>query len=327
MTTINPGVGIDHPLNRQPFTAIQPQPCSVKQFQAGLTRMLGVDAQTGRPWLRIVWAQDQGADDWGPIAKDWDDYGNGGRGEWRARYLYSSQVRYLSSVDPSTGIVSQREAWDDIPPPRFCLERLIPPDVACLGWNVPTSQQAWVHRALTGEYVDQDGDRYSPRKPVGGIYVPLEFDYPGRITGGMIADHDSTCCENAKAQDSICYGWYAEPGVEHLTVLEAAVLAIKRKRERRPGIITGEEQAKAVAQAREGVENYWEQFRGRLSRLTLDAMHTHAGLLSSDPSKQAWGKYSFVREGAHSKSGATPDEINRWRKEKTHGTDGTSGGR
>ncbi len=326
MTTINPGVGIDHPLNRQPFKAIQPQPCGVVNFQAGLTRMLGVDAQTGRPWLRIVWAQDQGADEWGPIAKDWDDYGNGGHGEWRARYLYSSECRFSTFIDPASGIVSQREAWEDIPPPRFCLERLIPPDVACLDWNTPTSQQAWVHRALTGEYVDQDGDRYSPRKPLGGYYEPLPFSYLNRIAGGMIADHDSVCCENAKARDEVCYGWYAEPGAEHLTALEHAVQAIKQRRERRPGIIAPEEQARAVIKSREGVEGYWGGLRSRLSRMTLDALHTHAGLLSQDPSKQAWGKYSFVREGAHSKSGATPEEINKWRKEKTHGPNGTGSG-
>lgn len=326
METIKPGVGIDHPLNRTPFKAIQPQPCDLTHFQSGLTRMLGVDAQTGRPWLRIIWAQDQGSDEWGWIAKDWDDYGNGGRGEWRARYLYSSQCRFITSFDPSTGLSTQREVWEDIPPPRFCLERLIPPDVACMSWNTPVSKEAWIHRELTGEYIDQDGDRYSPRKPSGGYYEALPLDYPGRITGGMIADHDSKCCKNAKAKDEICYGWYAEPGAEHLAILEAAVSAIKAKKERRPGIITPEEQAQAVRRSRIGVDGYWEGFQKRLSRLTLDALITHAGLLSQDPSKQQWGKYSFVREGAHSKSGATPEEIQRWRKEKTHGPNGTGSG-
>lgn len=316
--TINPGVGIGHPLNKTPFKTIHPAPADIRAFQAGLTRMLGVDNQTGRPWLRIIWAQDQGADEWGPIAKDWNDYGNGGHGEWRARYLYSSECRFTTFTDPSTGIVSRREVWEDIPPPRFVLERLIPPDVACLSWNTPTSNDAYVHLALTGEYIDQDGDRYSPRKPLGGLYVPLEFDYPGRIVGGMIADHDSKCCENAKREDSVCYGFYAEPGQEHLSVLSAAVYAIKKKKEQRPGIITPEEQAAARRDARERSGRYWGGLEGRLSRLTLDALRTHAGMLSSDPSKQAWGKYSFVRAGAHSKSGATAEEINRWRKEKTH---------
>lgn len=324
MSDIQPGMGSNHPLNRTPFKSIQPQPCDLTRFQSGLTRMLGVDAQTGRPWLRCIWAQDQGADEWGPVAKDWNDYGNGGHGEWRARYLYSSERRYLMSVDPVTGVCTRREVWDDVPPPRFVLERLIPPDVACLNWNTPTSQQAWIHRALTGEYQDQDGDRYSPRKPLGGLYVPLEFDYPGRIAGGMIADHDSVCCKNAKKTDSVCYGWYAEPGGEHLAVIERAVRAIKQRRERRPGIITPEEQAKAVKGAREGVEGYWDRFRGRLSRRVLDALHTHAGLLSPDPTRQKWGKYVFT--GGHSKSGATIEQINKWRKEKANGTSGSGSG-
>lgn len=326
MSSIQPGMvrDPDHPLNRQPFTAIQPQPCDLKNLQAGLTRMLGVDAQTGRPWLRIIWAQSQEADEWGWIAKDWDDYGNGGHGEWRARYLYSSDCRFITSVDPVTGVCTRREVWDDMPPPRFCLERLIPPDVACMNWNTPTSQQAWIHRALTGEYLDQDGDRYSPRKPIGGLYVPLEFDAPGRIVGGMIADHDSVCCKNAKKTDSTCYGWYVEPGAEHLDVIEAAVVAIKKKRERRPGIITCEEQAQALRGANERRERYWEGLRGRLSRITLDALHTHAGLLSEDPTRASWGKYVFT--AGHSKSGATPEQINKWRKEKTHGPNSKVGG-
>src|SRR5262245_58214310 len=117
MSNIQPGVGISHPLNRTPFTAIQPQPADIKAFQAGLTRMLGSDAQTGRPWLRVIWAQDQGADEWGPIAKDWNDYGAGGRGEWRARYLYSSSVHYITSLDPISGVTTRCEVWEDIPPP------------------------------------------------------------------------------------------------------------------------------------------------------------------------------------------------------------------
>lgn len=323
MTELKLGVGINHPLNRTPFNAIQPQPCDLKHFQSGLTRMLGVDAQSGRPWLRIIWAQDQGSDEFGPIARDWDDYGNGGRGEWRARYLYSSESKFTAFTDLDSGITTRREVWEDIPPPRFCLERLIPPDVACLGWNTPTSNQACIHLALTGEYQDQDGDRYSPRKPSGGLYVPLEFDYPCRIVGGMIADHHSACCENAKKDDSVCYGWYAEPGQEHLVILEQAVMAIKQRKERRPGIITPEEQAVVIRRAREGREKYWGALEGRLSKITLDALHTHAGFLSPDPARQTWGKYAFVREGAHSKSGARPDEINSWRK---HGSNGSSGG-
>jgi len=325
MFEVQLGVGISHPLNQTPFKGIHSQPADVKAFQAGLTRMLGVDNQTGRPWLRIVWAQDQGADEWGPIAKDWNDYGNGGRGEWRARYLYSSTPKLTIFTDPDSGLLTRREVWEDISPPRFCLERLIPPDVACLGWNIPTSNDAWVHHALTDEYIDQQGERYSPRKPHGGLYVPLEFDHPGKIVGGMIADHDSICCENAKKADEVCYGWYAEPAAEHLAIMEAAVSAIKKRKEKRPGIMTAEEQAESLKASREKRERYYGALENRLSRITLDALHTHAGLLSPDPSKQKWGSRAFVRECAHSKSGATPEEINRWRKEKSHGINGNSG--
>lgn len=321
MPTIQPRLTRDpgHPLNRTPFTSVHPQPCDLKHFQSGLTRMLGVDNQTGRPWLRAIWAQSQERDEWGWIAKDWDDYGNGGHGEWRARYIYSSECRYITFTDPISGVHGQREVWLDIPPPRFAVERLIPPDVACLGWNTPVNREAYIHRALTGEYRDNDGDRYSPRKPVGGYYVPLEFDYPERIVGGMIADHDSHCCAAAKVADSVCYGWYVEPGAEHLAILEAAVFAIKQKRERRPGVITPEEQAQAIKQSREGVEGYYQGLEGRLSRIALDALHTHAGLLSEDPTRASWGSRVFTR--GHSRSGATIEEIKRWRKEKTNGTD------
>lgn len=285
--------------------------------------MLGVDNQTGRPWLRCVWAQSQDADEWGWIAKDWNEYGDGGRGEWRARYLYSSESKFVTFTDPETGVSGRREVWEDISPPRFCLERFIPPDVACLGWDTPTSDRAYIHHALTGELIDQDGDRYSPRKPDGGLYVPLEFDYPNRIAGGMIADHDGTCCKNAKADDAICYGWYAEPGAEHLAILEHAVHVIKQRKEQRPGIITPEEQAAAIKNAKERQERYYSGLESRLSRITLDALETHAGFLSPDPTRQQWGKYAFVREGAHSKSGATPEELNRWRNK--NGTERNGG--
>jgi len=285
--------------------------------------MLGVEAQTRRPWLRCIWAQSQDHDEWGWIAKDWDDYGAAGAGEWRARYLYSSERKFITSVDPTSGVSTRREVWEDIPPPRFVLERLIPPEVACLGWDTPTSQEAWIHRALTGEYLDQNGDRYSPRKPSGGYYVPLEFDHPGRIAGGMIADHDSKCCLNAKKDDLICYGWYAEPGAEHLSMLAAAVYQIKKRREQKPGIITHEEQARAIKASRAGGEQYWGALRRRLSRIVLESLRTHAGMLSRDPTRQQWGKYSFT--GGHSKSGATLEQINKWRKEKQHGPDGKGG--
>jgi len=240
----------------------------------------------------------------------------------RHRGLLAGRARRLAA--PATGLSKTREVWEDIPPPRFVLERLIPPEVACLGWNAPTSKQAWIHHALTGEYLDQDGDRYSPRKPTGGYYEPLPLDYPRRITGGMIADHDGFCCKRAKKTDSVCYGWYVAPGAEHLAIIEQAVQAIKQRREHRPGIITAEEQAKAVNDAREGVEGYWGALQGRLSRRVLEALRTHAGLLSEDPTRQQWGKYMFT--AGHSKSGATVEQINKWRKEKTHGTSSSGGG-
>jgi len=311
-------VGNDHPLNRLPFTSVHLQPCEIKAFQSALNFLLGEDIQTGRPWIRCIWAQSQEFDEWGPIAKDWDDYGNGGYGEWRARYLYSSEQTFTTFTDPISGLIGRREVWLDIPPPRFVLERLIPPDVACLSWDTPVNQDAWIHRALTGEYIDQNGDRYNPRKPHGGYYVPLELDYPGRISGGMIADHTSHCCDAAKLTDSICYGAYAEPGAEHLAILEAAVYQIKQKKEQRPGIISPEEQAHAIKQAKKGVEGYWDRLTVSLSKIALDALHTHAGMLSEDPTRASWGKYMFT--SGHSRSGATIEQINRWRKK--HGTDG-----
>lgn len=310
--TIDPGMLHDpeHPLNKTPFTSIQPQPADISLFNAALVRCFGREDQTGRPWIRCIWAQSQEHDEWGWIAKDWNEYGDGGRGQWRARYLYSSERYYIEYKHPDNGTWCKQECWTDIPPPRFVLEKLIPPDTACLDWNKDANQEAYLKRILTGSFHDQEGDKYSPRKPVGGFYVPLEYNFPNRIVGGVIAEHDGYCCRAARMTDSVCYGWYVTPGGEYIEIIERLARLVQQAREQRPGLQTQEEAARLSANSRERNAKYWDGFEDRIGQITREAIHTHIAGLEDDPSRNHHGKFHWMSSSR--RSGATAAQVKEW---------------
>lgn len=280
-------VNPDHPLNATPFTRNFPQPVNIQSFQQAVTQVFGREGTTRRPWVRCVWAGSDRLDDAGlPEAMLWDQYGRGGRGEWRRRYLYSSSREMGQFVDEKTGLPYSREVWTDISPARFVLERFIPPDVALAGWK-PTGR-------------DRDGDLWTDRMPAEGLYVPLETNAPG-IRGGIIAHHDGHCCRAADISQSICYGWYAEPGELHLNTLRQLVAQINALPERRPGPITHDELANAAQRSAEAHETLWTDIEHRIQQRILDATLTHSAMLSEDPSVRHHGKYHFL--SAHSRSG------------------------
>lgn len=293
-----------HPFNKQPFTANPPQPCSTSDFQQGLTNLFGLEAQTRRPWLRVIWACSEERDEWGPIAKDWSDYGAGGRGEWRRRYLYSSEASYGNAFDEARGLWVARQIWKDQSPPRFVVEKLIPAHVQSIGW----ADRARILPEHPGfaEGVDHDGDPFTARKPIGGIYVPLEVDDRKTIRGGIIADHNGTCCANAEANDQICYGTYAVPGNGHLELLQNLTQQVKALPERRPGLATPEELEEAAKRTKAAYLEYWEAVERRLSERILAALKTHKPMFSDDPTVRAHGKFHFL--SGHNKSG-TPKVI------------------
>lgn len=269
---------MNHPFDRLPFTENFPRPLSVLSFQAELNKLFGLEQLSSRPWLRIIWAQDEGRDEHGWIAKDWSDYGAGGHGEWRRRYLFSSETRFDQAFDEARGVWTAREVWQDVSPPRFIIERFMPPDIACKGWDnglIPL-----LSNPNYAEGRDREGDKFTARKPIEGLYVPLEIDDRLVMRGGVIADHDSTCCKRASADNAICYGEYVVPGGPHLGLLQMMAQMIKAKVEQRPGEMTAKERAAIVKKTSERKEKYWTGFEDRIRQITKDALKTHKRMLN-----------------------------------------------
>lgn len=301
----------DHPLNAHPFETRYPEPlCDLRPFQEALTRLFGTEGTTGRPWVRVIWAQDERSDEYGPIAKNWSHYGNGGRGEWRARYLYSADRYFEPEMNYETGVLSHYERWHDLAPPRFVIETFVPPDMACMGWNELTEGAS---KSFFGTYYDAQGDVYTPYKAIYGMYQPLPVMAYPHMLGGVLAYHDRDCCRAAEVSDRTCYGYYVEPGGIHLGIMEEmANQVLNEARERRPGVMTGDEHEATRKRTREHNAKYWGEYEQRIRQIALEACYTHEAAFSESDKKRRWGKFNF---GA-SKSGATAQQIESWRKEK-----------
>jgi len=253
-----------------------PPPCDVSRFQQELERIAG-RYDNGRPLLRVVWGQDAA------LAREWDCYADGGRGQWRMKYLYSSKVRYVPTADPETGLIRVRRFHEDVGVPRWFVEYYIPPETACLNWQASG--------------VDSDGQPFTDPLPVEGLYEP---------TGLEIATHDGDCCRAAKGAQVFCYGYYREPGERELLVVRANRAAWDAMPERRPGRQTAEEAVRAKKRAEDAYEAYWRKAGERQERIALDAVRTHAGMLDDSITANQHGKYIFL--GGTNKSG-TPKTI------------------
>jgi hypothetical protein len=297
------GTHANHRFDDLPFVENYPQPCSIESFQRELTHLFGSHDGTGQPWVRIVWA----ASEHGLLVRDWNEYGAGGLGEWRRRYVYSSSVSVETVFDEARGLHLAREVWKDVSPPRFALEKLIPPEVACIGWNDHAKPMPDAPNFAKG--LDPDGDRFTARKPSAGIWVPIEFDDKQSIRGGIIADHNGHCCRLVKLDEdgAQCYGRYAEPGEKHLQILRKLATALNAAKERRPGLSTKEELAEDARRTAERRESYFENYRQRCFEIALDAGRTHRdGMLSSSPTAQKWGRWHFL--GGHNRAGTPQKE-------------------
>lgn len=311
---------LGHPLNKTPFDHTYPEPlCDLRPFQSALERLFGREPKTGRPWVRVIWAQDQRADEYGPIAKNWDHYGAGGRGEWRARYLYASERHFEPETDYDTGIISHREVWEDLSPPRFVIENLIPPETALLGWADPGHGGT---RTIFNTFYDGAGDRFTPFKPTAGFYQPLPITQMPHMAGGILAYHDRGCCRAAEVSDRTCYGYYVEPGAPHLEIMAGIANEIlNRRKERRPALMTEAEATASRKQSQQNNDQYWDRYRERIKQISLEACNTHEPVFSGSDKMQRHGKYKFL--GGASKSGATVEQIESWRKEKATNGNGS----
>lgn len=284
----------DHPFNSQPFTENVPAPVRTWKFQEDLTRLFGRHDATGKPWVRIIWAQSNERDDDGEwLAKDWNEYGAGGYGEWRRRYLYSSHSSMEEAFDEVRQLFVAREVWHDVSPPRFVLEKFIPPEIACMGWDDRLTPLESAPNFAEGR--DADGDRLTARKPVRGLYVPIEIDDRAMIRGGVLAAHAFDCCKLAQLEQSQCYGYYVEPGEAHMEIARRLAAALQQVRERRPGIMSQEEHAAANLRSRKRDQEYTANYEQRIRQIVTDAFKTHrGGLLSESPTAQKWGRFNFL---------------------------------
>ena len=181
------------------------------------------------------------------------------------------------------------------------LEKFIPPEVACLGWDDHLTPLESAPNFAEGR--DADGDRLTARKPVRGYYVPIEVDDRVMIRGGVLAEHRNNCCAQARLENAICYGSYAAPGDDHLEIARRLAKAIQEVKERRPGLSTREELADSSRRSAQHHEAFMQRFQDRIKRIAEDAFTTHSGgMLSDSPTAQTWGKFHFLSN--HNRAGS-----------------------
>lgn len=142
--------------------------------------------------------------------------------------------------------------------------------------------------------------------------VPEDGFYTSVFT---IALHDEVCCSGTGVlNNDICLGAYRPP-------CDADLDRIRRMKYRRDH--ASNEEMRPSQSRIERMADEMEQKRDeridRESGAYMDALFKTHGwrLTTDDPTRLKWGKHMFVRDGAHSKSGATVEEIKRWRKEKS----------
>lgn len=289
-----------NPLNELPFTENYPQPLDITAFNKELTRIFGKEEMTGRPWVRVIWAAAPltDRDEYGvPTAFTWDMYGKGGEGEWRRTYLYASSFDWLEVPDRETGLFVKHKIWTDIAPPRFVIERFIPPSMALSGW------------VASGR--DRTGDKWTDRRPTHGLYEALMFPpsllaIAPRIATGVIAEHNGYCCEQASKERLMCYGQYAEPGQVHLDEFARIKYLLNREKEDRPGEMTAEQWEAARKRSRERDAGKFTRAEANLDLAIRDFWRTHKSQLTDDVSVNQHGKFHWV--SGHNKSG-TPAKI------------------
>ena len=283
-------------LDTLPFVTNLAQPCDTKEFQKEIDRLFGHEPTTGRSWLKITWMPSSDVNQYGePETYDWGEYGDGGRGMRRRRYLYFADVSYVDTYDIYRKCWYAKEVWNDIAPPRFILERFIQPDLALLGWKAKGK--------------DPDGTKWTSHRPTFGRYEGLMVlpNVSEVLKGGMIVRHDDTCCTEARKERLDCYGYYEPPGSRHLEELERLAWLRRKAPERRPGISTHEERLDAARRTNAHNDAYWGKFGKNIQQIYLDGFKTHAPSLSSNQKVRSWGKFHFTR--AASKSGLKKEEV------------------
>lgn len=128
-----------------------------------------------------------------------------------------------------------------------------------------------------------------------------------------IALHDEVCCNGSGVlNNDICLGAYRPP-------CDADLERIRRMKWRRDHASNQELRPSAEQLFKwsdEANEKRYDRIERDSRAIMDDFFKTHGWKLATDdPTRLKWGKFSFA--GAHSKSGATVEQIAKWRKEKT----------
>ena len=249
-------------------TANSPPPADTTEFQKKLDRIFGVE-HSGRSRFILAWGQDL------TVCREWDPYGM----QWRAMFPLYSTKRLTTWLPPGKAILEARFEVDDIGWPRWALLRYIPPHIACAGWQVVGT--------------DQDGDQFYDPMPINGLYEPL-FD-------SILANHTPWCCAAKTEQNLPCLGTYRMPDQEDIDAIKEIKRAQDRKRERRPGKMTGKEYEDARLRAEQDYENLWNDLGAEVGQIYAEGLKTHESHYSTDHTVRRWGKYHFTQ--AHTKSG------------------------
>jgi hypothetical protein len=185
----------------------------------------------------------------------------------------------------------------DIGSPRFYIEELH--SNSELRKNDAWEKSRYYWDQVTGQTLDVLGP-----VPSNGFYSSVF----------CIAYHDELCCDNTGIiNNEPCIGAYRPPSDSDIQRIQR--MKFRRDHAEKQDVTPSDElihkRSTDMATARD------EYDRRRIRERIENEFKTHAWkFTTNDPSKLKWGKYSFVREGAHSKSGATPEELQKWRGEK-----------
>lgn len=138
-----------------------------------------------------------------------------------------------------------------------------------------------------------------------------------------IAHHDELCCNGSGVVDNeMCLGAYRPPTDADLQ----RIRRMKFRRDHAPKQDVAPSDDLVLKRSAELAEARDERDRLALRARIDEFFKDHAWKFTTlDPSRLAWGRRVFVREGAHSKSGATPAEIAAWRKEKATDVSSSNG--
>lgn len=153
-------------------------------------------------------------------------------------------------------------------------------------------------------------------------WIVEEFNEPTNSYSHLftVGHHDERCCDGVESIGGhLCYGLYREPEQRDLEYLQRMVQVREQYWRARPDepMSYGEMQD-WLSRLRAWKQKAEQATRERYKQAIVSALTPQIPrLFSEDPTVHAHGRYHFIRPGGgHSKSGATKEEIAKWRADK-----------